>query len=76
MDNSVKIVLIIMIASVLIVGVIGWAWVYSPTEFTIIFEVEDKTLGVINNFTEVLGNESNVEKVMNDALEKYSEVQK
>lgn len=61
-----------MIALVFIVGVLSWAWVYSPTEFTFSFEVEDHTLDVFNNFTKVYENKSEVENVMNDALNKYS----
>jgi len=72
MDNSVKIMLIIMVSLIFIIGILSLAWVYSPTEFVIKFEVEDKTPGVINNFTEVLGNESNVENVMNEVFNKYS----
>ena len=76
MDTPVKIVLIIMVASVLIIGIFGWAWVSSPTEFVIIFKVENRTLALVSNFTDAFGDENNVENVMKGILNKSFEVQK
>jgi len=57
MTNTFKITLAITIPLVFIIGFLCLAWVYSPTEFTIIFQIENETLNVMNNFTEVLGEE-------------------
>ena len=74
MSIAVKIVLILMIGLVIMSGIFSLAWVCSPTEFIIKIQVDNSTLDVISNFTEVYENQSGLGDFNNESLEKYSEV--
>lgn len=54
MTTAVKITLAITIPLVFIIGFLCLAWIFSPTEFTITFQVENETLSTMNNLGEVI----------------------
>ena len=54
MEKAVKITLAITIPLVFIVGFLCFTWIFSPTEFTIIFKVENETLNTMNNLTKAI----------------------
>ena len=70
--TAVKIILILMIALVLICGLLSLAWIFSPTEFTIKIQIDDKTLDTLNNLTEVIGNQSELKDFFNESFKEYS----
>lgn len=55
MTTAVKITLAITIPLMFIIGFLCLAWVYSPTEFTITFEIENETLETLNNLSVSFG---------------------
>ena len=58
MTTAVKVTLAIMIPLVFIVGFLCLAWIFSPQEFTIIFQVENETLNTMNNLVANIENGS------------------
>lgn len=77
MEKATAITLIIMIGLAVIVGFVCLAWVNSPTEFTILFEVENETLDTLDRFNDIYENQSGLDnfvdgELVGSALKKYS----